>query len=69
MTISGDGDIKSTKTECGIKPKILNEVDDVQNLTRSSRVQSNASIIMGKGAPVTIRTNAFGDFEPSHQCE
>ena len=46
-------------------PRILNEVDGVQNLTRSSSVQSNASIIIGKGAAVTIRTKEFGDLELS----
>ena len=46
-------------------PKILKEDDDVQNLTRSSSVQSNAIIIMGKGAPVTILTNESGDLELS----
>ena len=46
-------------------PKILKEDNDAQNLTRSSSVQSNANIIMGKGAPVTIQTNEPGDLELS----
>ena len=55
---------KAPRLKVGSMPKILKE-DDVQNLTRSSSVQSNANIIMGKGASVTIRTSESGDLELS----
>ena len=52
------------RLKVGSIPKILKEVYDVQNLTRSSSVQSNVNI-MGKEAPVTILTNESGDLELS----
>ena len=57
---------KAPRLKVGSMPKILKEGDDVENLTRSSNLQSNANIIMGKGAPVTIRTNESGDSPSLH---
>ena len=51
--ISGNSYIRSTKTEGRVSAQNTKVEDDVQNLTRSSSIQSNDNIIIGKGAPVT----------------
>ena len=48
VTISGNSYIESTKIEGRVNAQNTKGEDDVQNLTRSSSLQSNANIIMGK---------------------
>ena len=57
--VSGYCHIKRPKIES--IPTMVTGEEEVQNLTRWLSVQSKANIIIGYGAPVTIRTKASGD--------